>query len=415
MNKTKPFTISFEVVCEAYRKVKANNGAAGVDRQSIEDFERNLQKNLYKIWNRLSSGSYFPPPVKKVEIPKKDGGKRKLGIPTVEDRIAQMVAKMYFESSVEPIFHPDSYGYRPKKSALQAIGVARQRNWKYDWVIDMDIQKFFDSIDHELMMKAVKKHTNEKWILLYIERWLKAPEVGRDGKPKERTSGTPQGGVISPLLANLFLHYAFDMWISKEYPQVKFERYADDIIIHCRMESEAQMLLRVIKQRLADCKLELHPEKTKIVYCKDSNRKEEYHNISYDFLGYTFRPRLCRNRQGEFFVSMSPGPSKQSVKKMQTTIRNWKLGSLVHFPLEDIAKELNPIIRGWINYYGVYAKPVLYKLLEHINEHIARWLQRKYGKLAKHKTRAHKILKKMMRQNRKLFVHWEVLYLAKAG
>ncbi len=409
MKKSKQFTISKEVVWDAYLRVKANNGAAGADRQSIADFGKNLKKNLYKIWNRMSSGSYFPPPVLLVEIPKKDGGRRKLGLSTVGDRIAQMVAKMYTETSIEPFFHPDSYGYRPKKSALQAIGVARKRTWKYDWVIDLDIRNFFDSIDHELLMKAVRKHTDEKWILLYIERWLKAPEVDKSGVMRERTKGIPQGGVISPLLANLFLHYGFDMWISRRYPQVKFERYADDIVIHCRTESEAQKLLMMIKQRLAESKLEVHPNKIKIVYCKDSNRWREYPNISYDFLGYTFRPRLCKNKNGQWFVGMSPVVSNQAIKKMQNAVRSWNLKSLVHLPLKDIARMLNPIIRGWINYYGAYSGFALVRVLDYINQAIVKWLRKKFGKLTRHKKRAFKVLRKMMNQDRKLFVHWEVL------
>jgi RNA-directed DNA polymerase len=357
----------------------------------------------------MSSGSYFPPSVLNVEIPKKDGGKRKLGIPTVEDRIAQMVVKMYFEPSVERVFHPDSYGYRPRKSALQAVGVARKRTWENDWVLDLDIRKFFDSIDHDLMMKAVRKHTDVKWILLYIERWLKAPEQGADGIKKERTLGTPQGGVISPLLANLYLHYAFDMWVSKEYPQVKFERYADDIVIHCKSLSEAEGLLKDLKRRFAECKLEIHPEKSKIVYCKDSNRRGEYPNTSFDFLGYTFRPRSCRNKQGRLFVNMIPAVSNRAIKEMGDQIRRWKLNSHTQYSIEEIAEKLNPIIRGWINYYGAYSKSVLYKVLQHINRAIAKWLQRKWKKLARHKTRAFKFLELMMNQRTELFAHWGLL------
>ena len=409
MNRTRQFTISKQVVWDAYLKVKKNGGVAGVDNQSIAEFEKNLKKNLYKIWNRMSSGSYFPPPVLTVEIPKKNGGKRKLGLSTIGDRIAQVVAKTYIEGSMEPHFHPNSYGYRPNKSALQAIGVVRQRSWDYDWVIDLDIRRFFDSIDHKLLMKAVRKHTDVKWALLYIERWLEAPEVSKEGKTKERKEGTPQGGIISPLLANLFLHYAFDMWITKEYPQVKFERYADDIVIHCRTEHEAQELLKTIKQRLAECKLEVHPDKTKIVYCKDDNRTMDYPNISYDFLGYTFRPRLVKTKKGRFFVGMNPAVSKQAVKKMRETVRSSNLKSLTFISLKDIARMLNPIIRGWINYYGAYARYALMDILDYINQAIVKWFRKKFSKLLRHKKRACKVLKRMMKQDESLFAHWKVL------
>ena len=273
MNKAKSYCISKWEVWEAYKRVKANHGAAGVDGQSIAEFEEGLKDNLFKIWNRMSSGSYFPLPVRRVDIPKDSGGTRPLGIPTVADRIAQMVAKRYLEPILEAFFHPDSYGYRPKKSAIEAIGVARQRCWRYDWVLDLDIKGFFDNIDHELLMRAVKKHTDCKWVLLYIERWLKAPVQLEDGSLFHRDKGTPQGGVISPLFANLFLHYAFDMWMQRKYPQIPFERYADDGICHCRSKAEAEGLRVAIERRFAECKLELHLQKTKIIYCKDSNRR----------------------------------------------------------------------------------------------------------------------------------------------
>ena len=273
MGEAKPFSITRQEVWEAYKRVKANKGAAGVDEESITDFEKRLKKNLYKIWNRMTSGSYFPPPVRMVKIPKANGGERKLGIPTVSDRIAQMVVKRRMEPEVDPLFHSDSYGYRPWKSALEAVGQARQRCWRRDWVIDLDIKGFFDNIDHELLMRAVRKHAKEKWIGLYIERWLKVPEQDENGRLVPREKGTPQGGVVSPLLANLFLHYAFDRWITEKYPHVQFERYADDAIVHCRTESEAQELRTAIAARMEQCRLELHPQKTKIVYCKEDERR----------------------------------------------------------------------------------------------------------------------------------------------
>ena len=229
---TKPFIISKRLVYEAWKRIKANGGAHGVDSVSIEQFESDLSGNLYKIWNRMSSGSYFPPPVRRVEIPKDNGATRPLGIPTVGDRVAQMVVKMVFEPELEPIFHPDSYGYRPGKSAIQAVHQARQRCWKYAWVIDLDIKGFFDCLDHALLMKAVAKHTDCPWVRLYIRRWLAAPVIHSDGVVEERQSGTPQGGVISPLLANLYLHYALDAWMQRNYPAIPFERYADDVVVH---------------------------------------------------------------------------------------------------------------------------------------------------------------------------------------
>ena len=291
MNKTKPFTIPKRVFLQAYKLVKANAGVAGVDHESLEDFERNLKDNLYKLWNRMSSGSYFPPPVKAVPIPKKSGGERLLGVPTVGDRVCQTVVKLAFEPNVEAIFLPDSYGYRPGKSALNAIGVTRQRCWKHDYVLEFDIQGLFDNLPHDLLMKAVRKHTQEAWIILYIERWLKAPMQGVDGDIVMRTCGTPQGGVISPVLSNLFLHYVFDVWMKRHYPNLEWCRYADDGLVHCDTLHQAEELLDKLKERFAECGLQLHLKKTQIVYCKDSNRKGKYPNQSFDFLGYTFRPR----------------------------------------------------------------------------------------------------------------------------
>src|SRR6516225_9418184 len=312
MSKAKPFCISKREVWEAYKRVKANHGAAGVDEQSITDFERNLKGNLYKLWNRMSSGSYFPPPVRTVKIPKANGGERKLGIPTVADRIAQQVVKSRWEPEVDSLFHPDSYGYRPGKSALDAVGQVRQRCWRYDWIIDLDIKAFFDNIPNDLLLQAVRKHAKERWMVLYIERWLKAPVQEEDGQLVPRAKGTPQGGVISPLLANLFLHYAFDRWLAANYPQVQFERYADDVIVHCRTERQAQELRAAIAERLRACGLALHPEKTKIVYCKDDLRRRTYRNEKFDFLGYTFQPRRSKNRKGKFFINFSPAVSNKA-------------------------------------------------------------------------------------------------------
>ena len=283
----KPFQIDKRRVYEAYKAVKSNGGAAGVDRQTIEQFEADLGGNLYKIWNRMSSGTYFPPPVLAVSIPKKSGGQRILGVPTVSDRIAQMVVKQLIEPDLDPIFLPDSYGYRPRKSALDAVGATRERCWKYDWVLEFDIKGLFDNIDHELLLRAVRKHVKYKWALLYIERWLTAP-MEQGGNRIERTRGTPQGGVISPILSNLFLHYTFDLWMRRAHPDLPWCRYADDGLVHCRSAQEAEALKAELQVRLAECRLELHPTKTKIVYCKDGKRKGMYPNVGFDFLGYGF-------------------------------------------------------------------------------------------------------------------------------
>ena len=311
MEKTKPFNIPKQLVVQAYERVKANAGAAGVDEESLEDFAKDLKSNLYKLWNRMSSGCYFPPAVKAVPIPKKSGGTRVLGIPTVSDRIAQMVVKLVFEPEVEPHFLPDSYGYRPHKSALDAVGITRERCWHYNWILEFDIKGLFDNISWELLMKAVKKHTNNSWVLLYIERWLKAPMQLPDGSEIARTKGTPQGGVISPVLSNLFLHYVFDKWMQKNHQYVAWCRYADDGLVHCRTEEQAQQLLCELTVRFEECELELHPDKTKTVYCKDGSRKGKYHTTSFDFLGYTYRPRTVKNsKRNSMFVSFTPAVSR---------------------------------------------------------------------------------------------------------
>ena len=312
MDEVKPFDIPKREVWEAFKKVKANQGAAGVDGQSIADFEADLSNNLYKLWNRLSSGSYFPPPVRRVDIPKADGGTRPLGIPTVADRVAQEVARRYLEPRLEPVFHVDSYSYRPGKSAIDAVRQARQRCWRYDWVLDLDVKAYFDSIDWELMLKAVRYHTNCPWVLLYIERWLKAPVQMEDGSVVPRMAGTPQGGVVSPILANLFLHYAFDTWMARTFPHIPFERYADDAICHCKSADEAQALWGAIADRFAACKLVLHPEKTRIVYCKDANRRGEFQNQSFDFLGFSFRARKTMWRNLPRKASCQPSARRHS-------------------------------------------------------------------------------------------------------
>ena len=408
MDKTKSYAISKQVVLEAFQKVKANQGVAGIDAESLAAFEANLQNNLYKIWNRMSSGSYFPPAVKAVAIPKKSGGTRLLGVPTVGDRVAQMVAKIYFEPQVEPYFHHDSYGYRPGKSALDAVAVTRQRCWKYDWVLEFDIQGLFDNIDHALLMKAVRQHTHNSWVILYIQRWLQAPFQMPDGTVKERTKGTPQGGVISPLLANLFLHYAFDKWMDREHPDKPFARYADDAVAHCKSKEDAEGLRKSLEKRLAECKLELHPTKTRIVYCQDDQRKGNYPNNTFDFLGYTFRPRKVRSKYGRFFIGYTPSVSKQAQKAMQQAIRDWRLQLKSDQTLKDLSQRYNPIIRGWANYYGRFCKSAMYSVYRHFNQALVRWVVRKYKKLAKSKRRRNNWLGNIAKQEPKLFVHWQM-------
>ncbi len=406
MKESKPYKISKQVVWSAYKRVKANRGSAGIDGQAIEEFEENLRDNLYKIWNRMSSGCYFPPPVKLVEIPKKTGGKRGLGIPTVEDRVAQMVVKLYFEPKVEPIFHKDSYGYRPNKSALDAIGQARKRCWKYDYVIEFDIKGLFDNIDHELLMRAVQKHTNEPWILMYIERWLKAPFLNSEGHKIDRNSGTPQGGVISPVLANLFLHYAFDVWMVRKNPHAPFERYADDAIIHCKTESEAVEILSKLNQRMKECKLELHPEKTKIIYCKDKDRQKDYPVTEFDFLGYTFRRIFIKDRLGRLQFNFLPSVSKKSAKAFRDKIKAMKIHRYSGSRIEIIAEMTNPTVGGWLNYFTKYNPSAVKYSIDCLNRRLVKWAMCKFKRFRGHRARAERWLKELAKREPKMFSHW---------
>ena len=405
----KPFNIDKKLVYEAYKAVKSNGGAAGVDGQTIEQFEADLKSNLYKIWNRMSSGSYFPPPVRAVSIPKKSGGQRILGVPTVADRVAQMVVKQVIEPNLDSVFLADSYGYRPNKSALDAVGVTRERCWKYDWVLEFDIKGLFDNIDHELLLRAIRKHVTCKWALLYIERWLKAPMVQEDGTTVERNRGTPQGGVVSPILANIFLHYAFDLWMVRTHPDLPWCRYADDGLVHCRNEQEAQALKSELQARLAECRLEIHPTKTKIVYCKDKKRKGKYPNVKFDFLGYCFRPRLVRRfRDNTLFCGFNPAVSSSAMKAMRSTIRELNLRQQTQLSLQDLAKQLNPLLRGWIEYYGRYAPSALYPVLRYVNQTLVAWAMRKFKRFKDHKIRASQFLQRLVTEHRTLFVHWDI-------
>ncbi|MFC1592189.1 group II intron reverse transcriptase/maturase [Thermodesulfobacteriota bacterium] len=415
MDKAKPYSISKHVVLKAFKRVKANRGAAGVDGESIAEFEKELKNNLYKLWNRMSSGSCFPPPVRLVEIPKENGRKRTLGIPTVADRVAQMVAKIYLEPKVEDCFHPDSYGYRPGKSATEAVGVARKRCFRYAWVLDLDIKGFFDNLDHELMMRAVRKHTDCKWVLLYIERWLKAPTQAADGTLVNRDKGTPQGSVISPLLANLFLHYAFDEWMSRNYPEIPFERYADDIVVHCRSRKQAEKIKSKVEKRLLQCKLELHPEKTKIVYCKDDDRKGNYPNEKFDFLGYDFRSRSAKSRYGKYFSGFLPAVSTKASKRIRQMMRSWSIHRQSDQCIENLSRRYNPIIQGWINYYGQFYKSALRETFRVFNRILTRWAMRKYRKLKDRQRRATHWLGRLASKQPKLFAHWQMGFRSAAG
>jgi RNA-directed DNA polymerase len=409
-SKAKSFSIDKRVFWDAWKQVRANQGAAGVDEESVAQFERDLSGNLYKLWNRMSSGAYMPPPVKAVQIPKKHGrGVRTLGVPTVADRVAQTVVKMYLEPEVEPVFHQDSYGYRPGRSALDAVGVCRERCWKMDWVIDLDYAAFFDSIDHELVLKAVAAHTDHRWVMLYIERWLKAPLDEGNGTLVARDRGTPQGSAISPVLANVFLHHAFDAWMAREFPAIPFERYADDAVAHCIRERQARFVLGKIKTRMADCQLELNDDKTRIVYCKDSNRKGSHEHERFDFLGYTFRPRSARNGQGELFTSFIPAVSDDAAKEIRRTIRRWRLHLWSGTPLTEIAREINLTVRGWINYYGRFYPYMLGQSLRRIDEYLARWAMRKYKRLKGHRQRAWTFLANVHAREPELFAHWQVV------
>jgi RNA-directed DNA polymerase len=403
----KSFAIEKMLVKEAWDRVRENKGAAGVDGMSIVEFEKDLKNNLYKVWNRMSAGTYFPPPVRAVEIPKPGGsGVRVLGVPTVADRVAQGVVKAVLEPLAEPVFHTDSYGYRPGRSPLDAVGVCRERCWKADWVVDLDIKGFFDTVPHDLILRAVDRHTDLPWVRLYVRRWLTAPMRMPDGSVVERDRGTPQGSVISPLLANLFMHYAFDVWMSREFPAVMFERYCDDIVVHCVSFGRAESLLAAIAARLAGVGLELHPEKTKIVYCKDSNRRGLYENTQFTFLGYTFRGRGARSRHGKNFTNFLPAVSKQAMKAMSQVMRSWRLGRRVDLGFHDLARWINPIVFGWTNHYGQFYRSEMVGFLDRINNMLVRWLTQKYKRLRGSRRKARELLQSVCQAHRGMFAHW---------
>ena len=387
--------------------MKANAGSAGVDKETIADFERDLKGNLYRVWNWMSSGSYFPPPVRAVAIPKKTGGERILGVPTVADRVAQTVVKAVLEPLLEPIFLPDSYGYRPEKSALDAIAVTRERCWRYDWVLEFDIRGLFDNISHELLLRALEKHTDSEWVRLYVRRWLMAPLQLADGTLVERTKGTPQGGVVSPILANLFLHYTFDAWMARTFPGVPWCRYADDGLIHCKTETQALAVKAALAERFAQCGLEMHPDKTQIVYCKDQSRKGQYPTTKFDFLGYCFRPRVVKNcKRNTLFVSFTPAVSASALKTMRVKTRRLNYRNRTELSLDDIARLHNPVLRGWMAYYGRFCPSAMASVLEHFDKTLVAWAMRKFKRLKGHKIRACRFLEEIAKRQPNLFVHW---------
>jgi group II intron reverse transcriptase/maturase len=408
--EAKPFDIPKRLIHEAWKRVAANKGAPGVDKESIQAYENQLGQNLYSLWNRMSSGSYFPKPVRQVLIPKGDGQTRPLGIPTVNDRVAQMVVKMILEPRLESVFHHSSFGYRPGRNAHQAVGQARRNCWRYDWVVDMDMKAFFDTIDHDLMMRAIEKHAPERWIRLYIQRWLQSPVELADGEQQERCCGTPQGGVISPLLANLYLHYAFDVWMQKYHPSIPFERYADDIVCHCRSKEEGEALLNALQARLAECKLQLHPVKTRLVYCKDGKRKGEYSNTSFDFLGFSFHARTVQDREGNLFTGFNPGVSRKALKRMSMAIRNLNINRCTTWTLPMLAARLNPMVRGWVTYYGAFYPEPLKRFLVRIDLRLGRWARNKYKGLRGHKRQSWAWLKRCRESLPRMFVHWDFVY-----
>jgi RNA-directed DNA polymerase len=395
------------MVWNAWKEVKSNGKSAGVDGVSLKEFEVNLPAHLYKIWNRMSSGSYFPPAVRQVEIPKDGGGVRTLGIPTVGDRVAQMVVKMHLEPGLDPKFHQNSFGFRPGRSQHDALAQTRANCWRMKWVIDLDIKAFFDEIDHGYLMLMLQRHTEEKWVLMYVGRWLVAPKEMSDGTLVERNMGTPQGGVISPLLANLYLHHAFDMWMQKCYPSLPFERFADDIVVHCNTEAEAHAVLDAIRNQMGKCKLRLHPEKTKVVHCKDSNSNDQHPNVSFDFLGYTFKPRKCLNkRTGQTFCGFTPAVSRKSLTKMTVKIEKLQIQRMSGKTLADIAVILNPKLRGWINYYGRFTPSALARFLYNLDRRLVKWARVRYKRFKTSMRDAHKWLSAEARQNPNLLAHW---------
>ena len=402
----KPFEISKRAVWEAWEKVRANKGAPGVDGESIADFEKDLKGNLYKIWNRMSSGTYFPPPVRAVEIAKAHGtGTRILGVPTVADRVAQTVVAGVLEERVERLFHPDSYGYRPKRSALDAVAACRRRCWETDWVIDLDIRKFFDSVPWDLVVKAVQANTDLPWVVLYVRRWLQAPLRLPDGTLRQRDRGTPQGSSVSPVLANLFLHYAFDAWMAREFPGVRFERYVDDAVVHCVSEAQARTVLAALRGTDGAGRAHAAPGQDPDRVLQGRQAAGSYEHTSFTFLGYTFRARGVRTKTGRMMTGFTPAISKDALNKISAQVRSWGLHRRTGLSEADLARWINPIVRGWMNYYGAFYRSALYPLLTRINAYLLRWLRKKHPRLRGRK-KAQDAWARACQQRPRYFAHW---------
>jgi len=406
----KSYDIPKRLIWAAWQKVKSNGGAAGADGVTIEQFEARLADNLYRLWNRMSSGSYFPGPVRAVEIPKK-GGVRVLGIPNVVDRVAQTAAVLVLEPEVEMVFHDDSYGYRPGRSPVDAVRVCRQRCFKKDWVVDLDVKAFFDSVPWDLMLKAVARHTTHKWVMLYVERWLKAPMLRPDGTLTRRTRGTPQGGPISPLIANIFLHYGFDTWMNREFPGVRFERFADDVVVHCVTERQAHHVCQAIGRRFADIGLRLHPDKTRIVYCKDDRRRLDYGQVTFTFCGYAFRPRKSWDKiRGKARTGFLPAVAPGKLTDRSRKVASLRLHRRTTWSLNDLAKEVNPALRGWLNYFTAFYPSAVTPIAKRIDRHLMRWARWKYKRLKPSEDRARAWLKGVRQRSPNLFAHWALRY-----
>jgi group II intron reverse transcriptase/maturase len=409
-NETKSVPVSHQMVWEAYKKVRSNQGSAGVDQLCMEEYDAYRSKHLYKLWNRMASGSYYPPPVKEAEIPNKDGKVRKPGIPTISDRVGQMVIKDYLEPRFEKIFSPNSYGYRPNRNAHQALEKVRQNCRKADWVIDLDIKGFFDNLDHNKLMSAVEKHVDEKWCKLYIQRWLKMPVQKKSGELVEKQGkGTPQGGVISPLLANLFLHYAMDKWLEHTHPKVEYVRYADDAVLHCGTKAEAEQTLQELSERMKACGLELHPEKTKLVYCRDYRRQEDHQTVKFDFLGYSFQPRSTMSKKtGKLFLGFDCAISISSKKRIADKMEELDIVNLSFKSIVGVAQFLEPYIRGWVNYYGRFRLSAMNPIFQLLRQRLVRWARQRYKRYKTSLNKAYDWLSRIKEQFPNLFYQWRL-------
>jgi group II intron reverse transcriptase/maturase len=409
-SETKSVPISRQMIWEAYKKVRSNEGGAGIDQISMANYEANRSKYLYQLWNRMASGSYFPPAVKEVEIPKPDGNKRSLGIPTISDRIGQMVVKEYLETRFEKLFSANSYGYRPGKNAHMALSKVRENCRRYDWAIDLDIKGFFDNIDHCKLLQALEKHVPERWCLMYIKRWLTAPIQKVNGEQEEKQGkGTPQGGVISPLLANLYLHYTMDKWMECNHQSVQYVRYADDAILHVKSQSQAKYVLQELQNRMRTCNLELHPEKTKLVYCRDYRRQGKYPTVKFDFLGYSFQPRGTMSKQnGRLFLGYDCAISTKSKQRIANKMKELEIPKLSFKSIVGVAQYLEPYIRGWVNYYGKYRISALNPVFQLLRKRLVQWVRKRYKRYKTSLNKAYEWLGRVRVQYPTLFYHWRL-------